>query len=59
MINTPEIVRTVADLHATIADWRQMRLSGELATNGGGNPLPMTLGDYEMLYRNAIEGRLI
>ena len=25
----------------------------------GGNPLPMTLGDYEMLYRNAIEGRLI
>ena len=25
----------------------------------GGNPLPMTVGDYEMLYRNAIEGRLI
>jgi alcohol dehydrogenase class IV len=25
----------------------------------GGNPLPMTVGDYETLYRNAIEGRLI
>ena len=24
----------------------------------GGNPLPMTVGDYETLYRNAIEGRL-
>jgi alcohol dehydrogenase class IV len=24
----------------------------------GGNPLPMTVGDYEKLYRNAIEGRL-
>lgn len=25
----------------------------------GGNPLAMTLGDYETLYRNAIEGRLL
>ena len=25
----------------------------------GGNPLPMSVGDYEMLYRNAIEGRLV
>ncbi|HUD52886.1 iron-containing alcohol dehydrogenase [Parvibaculum sp.] len=25
----------------------------------GGNPLPMTVGDYERLYRNAIEGRLV
>lgn len=24
----------------------------------GGNPLPMTVGDYEKLYRDAIEGRL-
>jgi alcohol dehydrogenase class IV len=25
----------------------------------GGNPLPMNVGDYETLYRNAIEGRLV
>lgn len=25
----------------------------------GGNPLPMTRGEYETLYRNAIEGRLV
>ncbi|HEX7775468.1 MAG TPA: iron-containing alcohol dehydrogenase [Parvibaculum sp.] len=25
----------------------------------GGNPLPMTVGDYETLYRNAIEGKLV
>ncbi|RAV61039.1 alcohol dehydrogenase, partial [Aerococcus urinae] len=24
----------------------------------GGNPLPMTVGDYEKLYRDAIEGKL-
>ena len=24
----------------------------------GGNPLPLTVGDFETLYRNAIEGRL-